>query len=353
MENIEERIKLPSAEQILSELPLSQELADKTEASRKDIRDIIAGRSERKIMIVGPCSASPSEAVLEFAEKIMPIARSVREKVVMVLRVYIQKPRTTVGWPGPLVQPDPYSAPDMPKGIRLCRKMNLDVLKIGLPLADEMLFTHNSGYFDDLLSYLAVGARSAEDSEHRYQASSLSIPIGIKNPTSGNSGIGVNSLIAAQSGHTFPHAGYQVTSRGNPYAHLILRGGIANNGETETNYSTEKMEDALSKMGNKVKNPAIIVDASHDNCRDPKTGKKDHRKQLDVVASTLDSMERSEPVARNLKGWMVESFLVEGSQDATKVKREDLTYGMSITDPCISLAQFEDIMGATYERLSK
>jgi 3-deoxy-7-phosphoheptulonate synthase len=299
------------------------------------------------IMIAGPCSAWPSEAVLEYAESLATIARQVHDRILVVMRGYIQKPRTTIGWPGPLVQPDPYEKPDIARGIRYCRKMLLEVGRMGLPVADEMLFTHNGGYFDDVLSYLAVGARSAEDSEHRYIASSLDIPVGIKNPTSGNFRIGVNSLIAAQSGHTFAHDGYQMTSPGNPYAHLVLRGG-----ESGPNYSTASLEDAMAIMNRTgLKNAAVVVDASHDNCRDPDTGKKDPIRQSVVVNSTLDSMEENELAAKHLKGWMIESFLQEGSQDASKLAKEELVYGVSITDPCINLFQLTDLVYTTYDRL--
>jgi 3-deoxy-7-phosphoheptulonate synthase len=347
------RIELPKPEEILDELPLSADLEADVAGHRGALREILDGRSDKMIMIAGPCSAWPQEAVLEYAEKIVPLAQEVHDRIMVVMRGYIQKPRTTIGWTGPLVQPDPYGEPDISAGIRYCRKMLLEVVRMGLPVADEMLFTHNGGYFDDVLSYLAVGARSAEDSEHRYIASALDVPVGIKNPTSGNSGIGINSLIAAQSGHTFAHSGYQITSDGNPYAHLILRGGLSNNGATETNYSTEKMDEALRIMGDKVRNPAIVMDASHDNCRDPLTGKKDHRRQSAVVASTLDSMEENPLVALHLKGWMIESFLEEGAQSAEKLRRDELTYGVSITDPCISLEQFASLAHSTYDRLDK
>lgn len=341
---------LPTPEQILTELPLDDKTAEMVLGHRKAINDILEGRDDRVIMIAGPCSAWPNDAVLECAESFARIAEEVRDRILLVFRGYIQKPRTAVGWSGPLVYPDPYGEADIAAGIRYCRKMLIDIAKLGLPIADEMLFTHNLGYFEGLLSYVALGARSAEDSEHRYLASALDVPIGIKNPTSGNSGIGVNSLIAAQSSHTFTYNRSQVTSSGNPYAHLILRGGLLNNGQTVTNYSTEQMEEAIRIMTGKVKNPALIVDGSHDNCRDPQTGKKDHRRQADVVFSTLNSMEASALVARHFGGWMLEAFLREGAQDATKIPRYDLVYGKSITDPCLGLEQFKALIHSTYDR---
>ena len=339
--------KLPSSpEQILSELPLSPEQSAVVETGRNEIMEILDGRSGRKLLIVGPCSAWPNEAVLEFAKKLAPIAKEVRDKILIVMRGYIQKPRTTIGWPGPLTQPDPYEAPDIGKGIIYCRKMFMDVLDIGLPIADEMLLTHNGGYFDDSLSYIAVGARSSEDSEHRYSASALDVPAGIKNPTSGNHKIGINSLIAAQSGHTFPKGGYQVTSNGNPYAHLILRGG-----DDGPNYSLEAMEGAAEEMRGKVKNPAIVIDASHDNCRVLGNGRKDHSLQSSIIMSTIESMRRSSVVAQHLRGWMVESFLVDGNQNHEKVPREKLIYGKSITDPCISIEVLEKTIGEIHAKL--
>jgi 3-deoxy-7-phosphoheptulonate synthase len=342
-----EKIRLPEPDEILSELPADEQLTGQIHGFRDEIKEILDGRSQRLIMIAGPCSAWPSEAVLEFADMLRPIADEVRDKILIVMRGYIQKPRTALGWPGPLVQPDPYEKPDIARGIRYCRKMLLEVNKMGLPVADEMLFTHNGGYFDDILSYLAVGARSAEDSEHRYIASSLDIPVGIKNPTSGNHRVGINSIVAARSGHTFAHNGYQITSNGNPHAHLILRGG-----ERGANYSTASLEESIGIMEKAgLNNPSVVVDASHDNCKDPESGKKDPKRQITVVKSTLDSMEESEPVSSNFKGWMIEAFLGEGSQNAEKLARDQLEYGVSITDPCIDIHAMAQLAYSTHDRL--
>jgi 3-deoxy-7-phosphoheptulonate synthase len=341
----EKAIKLPTPEQILNEYPLLDKQAAVVEEGRNDIKEILDGRSGRKLLIVGPCSAWPQEAVIDFARRLAPVAEKVKDRILVVMRGYIQKPRTIKGWTGPLVQPDPYESSDIGKGIRYCRNMLLQVLNTGLPVADEMLFTHNGGYFDDILSYLAIGARSSEDSEHRYVASALDIPVGIKNPTSGNAEIGVNSLIAAQSGHTFAMGGYQVESSGNPYAHLILRGGSEG-----PNYSLEAIENAAKRMSGKVKNPAIVVDVSHDNCKDS-AGKKDHMLQPSIIRSTIESMRRSPTVARYLKGWMVEAFLADGNQNHEKVPKDQLVYGQSITDSCISFEVLQRAIGEIHAKL--
>jgi 3-deoxy-7-phosphoheptulonate synthase len=327
-------VKLPSAESIREELPLPAASAAKIADHNLILRNIFEGKDQRKILIVGPCSAWPQEAVLEYARRIKPISEQVRDQIIIVLRTYIQKPRTTIGWTGPLDQPDPHGSPNMLEGIRYCREMMLKVAEIGLPMADEMLITHNDGYFSDLLSYLALGARSAEDQEHRNLASSLDIPTGIKNPTSGDVRNGINGVIAVQNPHTFPHNGYQITSTGNPLGHLILRGG-----QKGPNYSFNDLVSARDFMKEmKIQNPSVVIDASHDNLRDA-NGKKDPANQPRIIDETLLSMSHNPELQRFVKGWMVESFLENGAQkDSTP--RDQMVFGKSITDPCISLDDF-------------
>jgi 3-deoxy-7-phosphoheptulonate synthase len=345
---------LPTPEEILRELPLDDKIAQMVLEHREAIKRILRGEDDRMIMIAGPCSAWPNEAVLEYAESVARIAEEVRDKILLVFRGYIQKPRTTVGWTGPLIYPDPYGEADIAAGIRYCRKMLIEVAKLGLPIADEMLFLNNLGHFEGLLSYVAVGARNTESAVHRGFASALDIPTGMKNPTSGNLVIGINSVMAAQTPQSFPHNHLQIDTSGNSYAHFISRGGLLDDGQVVTNYSTAQLEEANRIMiGRMVKNPGTIVDGSHDHCRDPQTGKKDHRRQVDVVRSTLDSMEASAVVAGHFKGWMLEAFLEEGAQDATKIPRDQLVYGKSITDPCLGLEQFRALAYSTYDRLGR
>jgi len=321
--------------------PLSDALADQVAFQRAQVQNIIEGIDPRKLLIVGPCSAWPNEAVLEYSLQLQDIAEKVKDQIMIVLRCYIQKPRTTVGWAGPLTQPDPLEAPNIEKGIQYCRSMMLKALEMGLPLADEALFTHNGRYFGDLLSYVAIGARSTENAEHRYIASGMDFAVGMKNPTSGDIDIGINSVVAARHPHIFAVDGFQTETSGNPHAHLILRGGAAG-----PNYSTGHLLQTLEKMEQcsqlKGKNHSLIVDASHDNLKDA-AGKKDPLHQPEIVFSTLASMQEHPELRPVVTGWMVESFLKDGSQPCPAYPLPDgqqptlKTDGLSITDPCISL----------------
>lgn len=333
---IEKEISKP--DKIKSELPISADMKRSVSAHTREIEDIISGRDDRKLMIIGPCSAWPNKAVIDYASKLSEIKNDIDDKIKLVLRSYTQKPRTTVGWTGPMNQPDPFGEEDIEAGIRYSRKMMIDALQYGIPLADEALFTHNGGYFDDLLSWVAIGARSAEDHEHRIHASGLDIPVGLKNPTSGNLGIGVNSIISAQHPHRFKYNGHQVKSTGNAYAHLILRGG-----DNGPNYHLEDVEKSISLMEGKVNNPAIVIDLSHGNSG------KDPLRQPGVLEEIL-SFPQDKLV--HVKGFMAESFLVDGKQDATKYNSiDELKYGKSITDGCLGIEKTYDMLKMMHSRL--
>lgn len=330
--------QLPAASEVLGKLPLREDLAAQVEQDRQEIKDILAGKDDRKLLIIGPCSAWPDTAVVEYAKKLKPLAEQLSDKMKVVMRVYLQKPRTTVGWLGAMNQVDPLKAPDLEEGIYYCRKMMLDVLEVGLPIADEAVFTHNDGYVVDLLSWVAIGARSGEDQEHRIFASMIPHPVGIKNPTSGSISIAMNSLKAAQSPHVFGIHRQQVQTSGNPYAHLILRGG-----SKKPNYSFEKLEKVADKFDEvDLQNKALLVDASHENCLD-ENGQKHCELQPNVVFDVLESMEKDERVKSLVKGFMVESFIESGAQKVGSTL-DDLTYGKSITDPCIGWEETEAFM---------
>lgn len=321
--------RLPSAEEIINKFPLSDEDYLSIKQHHSEIENIINGKDKRLLMIVGPCSAWPSEAVLEYAANLKKLSDEVNHKLKIVMRAYIQKPRTVKGWTGPINQPDPLAEPDIEAGIWYCRKLMTEIVKIGLPIADECLFTHNARGFQELLSWVAIGARSSEDQEHRIFASSLDCPVGMKNPTHGSLQIAVNGIVAAQHSHYAVFDGYEVKTAGNKYAHLVLRGS-----GSAPNYSVKHIAEVAEHFDKaQVANPAIIVDVSHDNCI--VNGVKDYNSQGNIVLRVLDSLQ-SEPRLRSLiKGFMLESFIKEGRQDAETADPIDMS-GLSITDPCMS-----------------
>lgn len=337
---------LPSVAQLHSELPLTPELHAQVQNDISEIQDILAGKDDRKILIVGPCSAWPSEAVIEYAKQLLPLKEKYSDSLKFILRVYIQKPRTTVGWVGPVNQPDPFSEPDLVKGFSYCRKMMLEVIKMGYAIADEAVYTHKKGYFTDLYSWVAIGARSAEDQEHRLFASMLDLPVGMKNPTSGDIATGVNSVIAAQYAHTFAIDGSQIKTDGNPYAHLILRGGGG-----KGNIDTESIQEAVDLLQKKkVSNPALLADISHDNSLDPSTGKKDPLLQPQLLETLLSTLKKNSELNTVVKGFMIESFLEDGNQ---KVESPDsLVFGKSITDGCIGIEKTKALIERVEEQIA-
>ena len=326
--------KLPTVEELHAKLPLTDELREQVQNDIQDIQNILEGKDSRKIMIIGPCSAWPSESVIEYAKALLPIKEKYSHLIKFVMRVYIQKPRTTVGWVGPVNQPNPFEDADIAKGFEYCRSMMLEVIKMGYAIADEVLYTHKRGYFTDLYSWVAIGARSTEDQEHRLFASMLDIPVGMKNSTDGNIQKGVNSVIAAQYSHNFAIAGDQIKTDGNPYAHLILRGG-----NNKSNYDIESLIAATTALvSKKVDNPAIIVDLSHDNSINPETGKKDPLLQPIILNTVLDSMKQEPSLHTSIKGFMVESFIEDGNQNVNACTSiDDVKKGLSITDGCIGI----------------
>ncbi len=328
--------KLPSVEEIKNMFPLPEDLKKKKEQNDREIKDIILGKSDKLLLIVGPCSADRTDAVLDYAERLRRLADRVKEKIVIVPRIYTNKPRTTGdGYKGMLHQPDPHKAPDALKGLAATRYLHLEVLKnTGFSGADEMLYPEKHAYVSDLVSYVAVGARSVENQFHRLTASALDIPVGMKNPTSGDVAVMINSIMAAQHPHDFVYAGWEVKSKGNPLAHAVLRGSANKYGRQLPNYHYEDLE-ALSETYLKANllNPAIIVDTNHSN-----SGKR-YLEQVRIAKEVMHSTRYSKTVHDMVKGLMIESYIEDGAQSDTG----DI-YGKSITDPCLGWEKTEKLI---------
>ena len=320
--------ELPLPEVLKSQYPLSQELKEVKKQRDEEIRRIFTGESDKFIVLVGPCSADNEDTVCEYVRKLKTVADKVSDKLMIIPRVYTNKPRTTGdGYKGMLHQPDPDKAPDLLAGIIAIRKMHMRVMQeTGLSSADEMLYPENRSYLDDILSYEAVGARSVENQQHRLTASGMDIPVGMKNPTSGDLSVMLNSIQAAQSGHTFLYRGWDVTTTGNPLAHAILRGGVDKYGTCVPNYHYEdlmRLWELYQKRG--LSFPAVVVDANHSNSN------KQYKEQPRIVSEVLHSRRHNQDVKALVKGVMIESYLEEGSQPIG----DQLVYGKSITDPCL------------------
>lgn len=329
--------KVPTSDEIIAKIPLSAQGYESIAKHHSEIENILNGSDDRLLMIVGPCSAWPSSAVLEYAAKLKQLGEKVSDSIKLVMRVYIQKPRTVKGWTGPINQPDPQAEPDIESGIWYCRDLMVKVVEMGLPIADECLFTHNARGFQELLSWVAIGARSTEDQEHRIFASSLECPVGMKNPTHGSLKIAVNSIVAAQHSHYVVFDGYEVKTSGNKYAHLVLRGS-----NDKTNYDTASIAEVAQIFNkDKVLNPAIVVDVSHDNC--VVNGVKNHNAQYDIVLNVLQDLQDKPELRKLVKGFMLESFLKEGRQNVDAVSDIDMD-GLSITDPCLSWDRTEELI---------
>ena len=327
MQNMIFKRKLPIPKEIKEQYPLTAELAQVKARRDKEIADVFTGKSGKMVLIIGPCSADREDAVLEYCERLAKLQEAVSDKLVLIPRVYTNKPRTTGdGYKGLLHQPDPRKTSDMLEGVIAIRRLHTNVLaNTGLPTADEMLYPDNYRYLSDLLSYVAVGARSVENQEHRLTSSGIDIPVGMKNPTSGDISVMLNSIMAAQHPHTFIYRGWEVDTTGNPLAHAILRGYVNKHGESMPNYHFEELErlyNAYTAKG--LQNMALIVDANHAN-----SGKK-YQEQPRICKEVLHSCRHSGEIKSMVKGCMVESYLEPGCQ-----KIGDGVYGKSITDPCL------------------
>lgn len=320
--------QLPGPEELKGEYPLPLKLRVIKEERDREIRQVFEGESDKFLVIVGPCSADREDAVLEYVSRLAKVQEQVKDRLVLIPRVYTNKPRTTgAGYKGMLHQPSPDKAPDLLGGIIAIRRLHLRVMEeSGLTAADEMLYPENRSYLDDVLSYEAVGARSVENQQHRLTASGMDIPVGMKNPTSGDLSVMLNSIQAAQSGHTFLYRGWDVTTTGNPLAHAILRGGVDKYGTCVPNYHYEdlmRLWELYQKRD--LQFPVAVVDANHSN------SDKKFREQPRIVSEVLHSRRHSEDLRRLVKGVMIESYLEEGCQPI----EGERVYGKSITDPCL------------------
>ena len=334
--------ELPLPADLKAEYPLSDKIIKIKEKRDAEIRDIFTGKSDKFIVIVGPCSADNEDAVCEYVNRLARVNEKVSDRLMIIPRIYTNKPRTTgEGYKGMLHQPDPDKAPDLLTGIIAIRKMHIRAIEeTGLTAADEMLYPENRSYLDDILSYEAIGARSVENQQHRLTASGMNIPIGMKNPTSGDFLVMLNSVIAAQHSHSFIYRGMDVTTDGNDLAHVILRGGVDKYGTCNPNYHYEDLqnllehyEDVNASQQTTLANPAVIVDTNHSN-----SGKQ-FMEQIRISKDVLHSCKVSKEIHNLVKGLMIESYIEDGAQ-----KVGEHCYGKSITDPCLGWEKTEKLI---------
>ena len=317
--------------------PVTEEMKKVKETRDRLIQDVITGNSDKFLVIVGPCSADNEEAGCDYTNRLAKVQEKVADRLVLVPRIYTNKPRTTgEGYKGMLHQPDPEAKPDVLAGILAIRHMHIRSIKeTGLTSADEMLYPDNWHYLSDLLSYVAIGARSVENQEHRLMVSGLDIPVGMKNPTSGDFSVMLNSVVAAQHGHDFISRGWEVSTEGNPLTHTILRGAVNKHGNTIPNYHYEDLQLLLEMYGERdLANPAVIIDANHSN-----SGKK-YEQQIRIVKEVLHSRLVSKDIRQLVKGVMIESYIEPGNQ---KIGPNHV-YGKSITDPCLGWDETEKLL---------
>lgn len=336
--------ELISPEELKERYPLSEELKQLKEKRDAEIKAVFEGTDNRFLAIIGPCSADNEDAVCEYINRLAKVQDKIKDRVLIIPRIYTNKPRTTgEGYMGLVHQPDPHKKADFQEGLHAVRKMHLRAIKeTGLPAADEMLYPENFPYIDDLLSYVAVGARSVEDQQHRLTVSGMDVPVGMKNPTSGDFSVMLNSCVAAQIPHTFLYRQWEVDTPGNLLTHTILRGAVNKHGQCISNYHYEDLMRLLAMYQERpmLKNPAAIIDANHSNSN------KKFDEQPRIVSEVLHSRKMNADLEKLIKGVMVESYLVEGTQ-----KLSEGTYGKSITDPCLGWEATEKLLYTIAERV--
>ena len=334
--------KLPIPKEIKAMYPLSPENAAKKAQRDKEIRDVITGADDRFLVIIGPCSADNEPAVMDYLHRLVPIQEQIKDKCIIIPRIYTNKPRTTgEGYKGMVHQPDPEAAPDLLEGLIAIRKLHIrNIEETGLTAADEMLYPENWWYLADLLSYVAVGARSVEDQQHRMTVSGFDVPAGMKNPTSGDMTVMLNSVVAAQHAHSFIYRGWDVDTTGNPLAHTVLRGAVNERGVSLPNYHYENLRNLCNLYAQReLKNPACIVDANHNNSN------KQFKEQIRIVKEVLHSRSCANDIRKLVKGVMIESYIEEGNQGI-----HDHVYGKSITDACLGWEDSERLLYEIAER---
>lgn len=327
---------LPSPEEIKERFPLPTEFKDVKMKRDQAIGDVLTGTSDKFLVIIGPCSADNEESVCDYVNRLIKVQEKTKDRLILVPRIYTNKPRTTgEGYKGMLHQPDPEKKPDMHEGLIAIRKMHMKVFtETGLSTADEMLYPENLGYLDDIMSYIAIGARSVENQQHRLTSSACDVAVGMKNPTSGDLSVMLNSVVAAQQAHDFTYRGFEVKSDGNPLAHTILRGAVNKHGQSIPNYHFEDLfllHEMYSRRN--LKNPACIVDANHANSN------KKYMEQIRICKEVLHSRRHSSEIHSLVKGLMIESYIEPGAQ-----KVGEGCYGKSITDPCLGWDDSERLL---------
>ena len=328
--------KLPIPQEIKAMYPVTEELTAIKEARDIEIKKVFSGESDKFILVIGPCSADNEDSVIDYISRLREVQEKVKDQIVIIPRIYTGKPRTTGdGYKGMLHQPDPNSRPDLIKGIIAIRNLHMRALsETGFSCADEMLYPENHRYLNDLISYVAIGARSVENQQHRLTASGLNIPVGMKNPTSGDISVMMNSITAAQHAHEFIYRNWEVKSKGNPYAHAILRGYVDEKGHSFPNYHYEDLLHLSEAYAEKdLKNKAVIVDTNHAN-----SGKK-YLEQIRIAKEVLQSCRQNSDIHKLVKGFMIESYIEDGAQ-----KIGEGVYGKSITDPCLGWAKTERLI---------
>ena len=334
--NMKFKHKLPIPMDIKAQYPLTPELEAMKIKRDAEIKDIFEGKDDRFILIIGPCSADKDDSVIDYISRLRGVQEKVFDKILIIPRIYTNKPRTTGdGYKGMLHQPDPHKGEDMLKGVVAIRNLHIRAMhETGFTCADEMLYPENYRYLSDVLSYVAIGARSVENQQHRLTASGFDIPVGMKNPTAGDISVMMNSITAAQHSHTFIYRGWEVESSGNPLAHAILRGYVNKHGQSMPNYHYEDLihlAEVYDKSG--LQNPAVIIDTNHAN-----SGKK-WMEQPRIAKEVLHSCRHSDDVKKLVKGLMIESYIEDGAQ-----KPEECVYGKSITDPCLGWEKTERLI---------
>lgn len=328
--------KLPTPAQIREQLPLSKNLVQLKKERDKQVADIITGNTDKFLVIIGPCSADHEDSVCDYISRLVAVQEKTKDKLLIVPRIYTNKPRTTgSGYKGIVHQPDPEKKPDFLQGLIAMRKMHIRAMQeSGLTAADEMLYPDNWGYVSDILSYVAIGARSVEDQQHRITVSGFDVASGMKNPTSGDFSVMLNSVMAAQNPHSFIYRGWEVKTSGNALAHTILRGAVDKHGSSIPNYHYEDLNRLLSMYGERdLQYPATIIDANHSNSN------KKYMEQIRIVKEVLHSRHLSPDIHKLVKGVMIESYIEPGCQ-----KIEEHIYGKSITDPCLGWAESEKLL---------
>ena len=330
------RRRLPDPLTISEMYPMTDELAEIKKKNDTEIKNIFSGKDKRLLVIIGPCSADREDAVIDYCKRLRKVQEKIKDKILICPRIYTNKPRTTGdGYKGMLHQPDANKAPDLLKGVIAIRKMHMRAIaESGFSCADEMLYPENFQYLADVLSYIAVGARSVENQQHRLVSSGIDVPVGMKNPTSGDLSVMMNSITAAQHNHTFLYSGWEVETKGNPLAHAILRGYTTPHGTSVSNYHYEDLRDLVNLYSkSSLKNPGVIVDCNHSN-----SGKQ-YDPQVRIAKEVLHSCRHNEEIKKMVKGLMIESYLEDGCQ-----KPEGRVYGKSITDPCLGWDKTEKLL---------